>query len=323
MHILRLLLAVIAICICAGVDAQSLTFPGKNAASDKPSLFAEGIVSDGMNNRDFTISPQGDEIFYSIQQKDFGVSTIIRLHKKNNNWSSPEVASFSGKYKDLEAVFSPDGKRIYFASNRPVDANDSIDDFDIWFVNRTASGWSEPVHAGFVVNGPGNEFYPSVAKNGNLYFTGELKESKGREDIFVCTWQNGNYSSPVSLPEAINSKNFEYNAFVDPDEQFILFTSSGRADDMGRGDLYISKKDASGTWQAAQHLPEGINTKFHDYCPYVSPDKKLFFFSSNRSFNKAPFDQKKNYETISSMLRGAGNGLDDIYWMNAGRLLGH
>lgn len=296
-------------------SAKPQSFPDKQLPADKPLLFAKGVVSDGMNNRDFTISPAGDEIFYSVQQRDFSISVILRMVKKNNTWTGPEVAPFSGTYLDLEASFSPDGKRIYFCSNRPSAAVDTTDDFDIWFVEKSAAGWSEPIHAGFVINTPANEFYPSVAKNGNIYFTATPKDGKGREDIVMCEWRNGAYAPPVSLPEAVNSKNDEYNAFIDPDEQFILFTTTGRPGDLGRGDIYMSKKDGAGNWLPAKNLGPGINTPSHDYCPYVSPDKKWFFFSSNRSLNKAPLIQRLNYRQLSSTLNSAGNGLDDIYWM--------
>lgn len=298
-------------------NLQSQPFLGNSIATNTPSLFAKGLVSDGMNNRDFTISPDGSQVFYSIQQRDFSISTIVSISKKKGKWSQPEIAPFSGMYKDLEAAFSPDGNRIWFCSNRPASAADTTDDFDIWYVDKTSSGWSEPVNAGPTVNSPTDEFYPSVGRNGNLYFTSQFKNGKGQEDIVMCEWKNGSFLPPVSLPEAINTKGFEYNAFVDPDEQFILFTAPGRADDMGRGDIYISKKDASGKWQQATNLGAGINSKSHDYCPYVTPDKKYFFFSSSRTYNKMPFDKQQNYKTISGMLNGAGNGLDDIYWMTA------
>lgn len=306
---------VLALIACTSLQSQ--TFPGGGTAGSTPSLFAKGLVSDGANNRDFTISPDGNQIFYSIQQRDFSLSTIVSITRKNGKWSAPAIAPFSGRYKDLEAVFTPDGNRIWFCSNRPAHAGDSTDDFDIWYVDKTATGWSEPVNAGPTVNSSTDEFYPSPAKNGNLYFTTQLKNGVGKEDIVLCEWKNGTFLPPASLPEAINSKGFEYNAFVDPGEQFIIFTSVGRADDMGRGDLYISRKDAAGNWQPATNLGAGINSASHDYCPYVTPDKKYFFFSSSRSNNKMPFDKTQDYKTIAAMLNGAGNGMDDIYWMKA------
>lgn len=309
---MRILISLLLLsCSAAGQNS----FPGNKPVAAQLSLFAENIVSDGMSNRDFTLSPDGNELFYTVQHKDFLASVIIRMRRSNGVWSRPEVASFSGRYKDLEASFSPDGRRIYFSSNRPSSATDSTDDFDIWYTDKTATGWGEPVHAGFTVNTAANEFYPSVTRNGNLYFTAEYVAGKGKEDIFLCAWKDGRYQPPVSLPEAVNSKGYEFNAYVDPDEQFIIFTAYGRADDMGRGDLYISRKDAAGNWSAATNMGPAINSPQLDYCPSITPDKKIFFFTSNRTLHRSPFAQRKDFQQVAAMLNGPGNGLDDIYWV--------
>src|ERR1700742_4954021 len=97
------------------VSAQ--TYPDTHFPNDTPRIFAPGILSDGLSNRDFTISPSGDEIFFTIQQRGFLSSTIIRLVKVNGEWSKPEIAPFSGTYRDLEATFTADGKTIFFSSD--------------------------------------------------------------------------------------------------------------------------------------------------------------------------------------------------------------
>ncbi len=296
-------------------------YPDVKFPSDTPVIFAKDLLSDGLSNRDFTISPGGDEIFFTVQQPKFLLSTILTIKKRSGKWGSPEVASFSGLYRDLEAAFSADGKTIYFSSDRPVDNKDSVNDFDIWKVMKDDKGaWGTPQHLGFIVNSTKNEFYPSLSKTGNLYFTVEADYGKGKEDIVMCRFNNGNYEKPISLPEAINSTSYEFNAFVDPDEKFILFTSYGRNDDMGGGDLYISKKDTHDNWLPAQHLPIEINSTGLDYCPFVSWDKKYFFFTSNRVNTKFKDRKKKTYAEIKSLLLSTGNGLDDIYWVKAYRL---
>lgn len=285
----------------------------ENKPGKIPVLFAPGIISDGFSNRDFTISPDGDEIFYTIQQRDL-VSTIMYLHKKGGKWSEPNVASFSGIYKDLEATFAANDKKIFFSSNRPLNANDSTNDFNIWFVEKINGSWSTPVALGPVVNSERDEFYPSLTKNGNLYFTTQLETGKGKEDIVMCEWKNGEYQPPLSLPDAINSKGFEFNAFVDIDEQFILFSGYGRNDDLGKGDLYISIRK-NGEWQPAVNLGKNINSTFLDYCPFVSWDKKYLFFTSNRITYKSPFTKRQTVAELKKGLQNAGNGMDDIYWI--------
>lgn len=303
--------------IFSGAVAQR-NYPGGQLPADTPKIFAKGILSDGLSNRDFTISPKGDEIFFTLQQTRFASSTILHLIKKSDKWSEPEVASFSGRYRDLEAAFSPDGQTIYFSSDRPL-SGDKAKDFDIWKVKKLPDGqWGEPENPGPEVNSDKNEFYPSNTQSGNLYFTAEKDYGKGSEDIVVCKWTGASYSKPEILPEDINTKYDEFNAFVDPDEQFILFSSYGRPDDMGGGDLYISHKDGKGNWMPVKHLPPPLNSASLDYCPFVSWDKQCLVFTSNRT-NKSFKDGKvKNYQQLKEMLANPGNGWDDIYWMKFG-----
>src|SRR4051812_24188531 len=86
---------------------------------DVPKVYLPNIVSSGYNERDMAISPDGGEMFYTIQALRTGVSVIIR-RTSADSWKSAEVAPFSGQYSDLEATFSPDGKKLFFASNRPT-----------------------------------------------------------------------------------------------------------------------------------------------------------------------------------------------------------
>jgi len=298
----------------SGAVAQ-VVYPGGQLPSDTPQLFAKGILSDGLSNRDFTISPKGDEIFFSLQQARFASSTVLRMVLKNEKWSQPEVASFSGRYRDLEAAFSPDGQTVYFASDRPLNG-DKAKDFDIWKVKKLPDGqWGEPENLGTAVNSDRNEFYPSIAKSGNLYFTLEGDNAKISADIVVCKWTGSGYGSPERLPEDINTKYDEFNAFIDPDEQFIIFSSYGRPDDMGGGDLYISRKDSTGNWMPVKHLPSPINSASLDYCPFVSWDKQYLVFTSNRLNKSFKDGATKSYQQLKTMLTSPGNGWDDIYWV--------
>jgi Tol biopolymer transport system component len=278
-------------------------------------LLGNGVISTGMNERDFAISPDGKELYYTISTPQSTVQTIVWMKQNSpGKWSAPEVVPFAGMYSDLEPAFSTDGKRLYFSSNRPVTGSDPKD-FDIWVVERSGAGWGEPKNLGTPVNTAADEFYPSAARNGNLYFTAAYPQGPGKEDIYVAAWTNNQFNKPVALDTGVNSKLYEFNAFVDPDEKFILFTSFGRKDDTGRGDLYISTRNSAGQWTTAKNL-KLVNSSRLDYCPYVSPDKKTLFFTSERSQLPVRFEEAATYKKIKAVNEQPMNGTGNIYWIS-------
>lgn len=288
-----------------------------NKSKEKVEIFGPDFISTGMDERDITISPDKNLILFS---KTFNrkINAIMVVEKKKKGWSSPSVASFSGKYKDIEPAFSPDGKKLFFASNRPMKNEDKPGDFNIWYVDKKNNKWNDPVCLDETINTEKNEFYPSISKSGNLYYTCGYKDSLGKEDIYLSRLKNGKYQKRENLGKNINSRYFEFNAFIDPDERYIIFTSFGRKDGMGKGDLYISFKDESNNWTKAINMGPEINTSESlEYCPFVSFDKKSFFFTSNRFLYKKLYTKKLNYEEIKGIINSPGNGNKDIYWVDA------
>ena len=286
-----------------------------NHISSSPQLFGSGIISDESGNRDMAISPNGNELMYTLQYKNGTFSTIIYSKKSNGKWSSPEIISFSGRFNDLEPAYSPDGKRIYFSSNRPIDDSNKSKDYDIWYSEKiNGTIWSNPIHLDSMVNTSKNEFYPSIGKSGSIYFTREM-EGKD-EDIVSCQWNENHFEKAVSLPETINSNGAEFNAYVDADESMILFTAYKKPSNFGQGDIYVSFKSIDGTWLPSKNLGNKINDKGLTYCPYISPDKKYFFFTSNR-WSPPPFAEKQNIKSLKKLLRTPLNGWDNIYWLDA------
>jgi hypothetical protein len=287
------------------------------SVTNAPVVFGPGIISNGLDNRDMTISPANDELYYTLQHKSGSV--ILHCKKNGVNWSKPEVAWFSGKFSDLEPAFSPDGNKLFFTSSRPLTTNDSAGkDYDIWYVEKQEGKWSGPFHAGPAINTARDEYYPSVAANGNLYFTRDNGETK--DDIFISAYGNGVYADPLPLPNDVNSAGYDFNAFIDPGERFIIFSSYKRKDDLGGGDLYISKRQ-DGVWQTPVHAGNEINSPALDYSPFVSFDRRYFFFTSKRSSIKFPFKKKKNLAELQQLFLSPGNGSDDIYMMSLESIL--
>lgn len=300
--------------------AQSVTWSPSNPPA-QVALAGEGFISTSLNERDFAIAPDGTEIYFTISTPRSTFQTIVVSRKlANGQWTKPEVASFAGVYSDLEPAFSADGNTLYFASNRPVQGT-APKDFDIWRVKRTSTGWGVPENLGAPVNTEADEFYPSITRSGNLYFTAAYAGGPGREDIYVARPDKQNFLKPVALDTAVNSKFYEFNAHVTADERYILFTSYGRKDDAGGGDLYISVKDAHGNWQRAVNL-QVLNSRQLDYCPYVSPDGRALFFTSERHQLPVSFTaQPATYAALVSLASSPLNSTGNIYWIDFKKVL--
>lgn len=304
--------------LIAGAANAQLYFD-QQSSNDTPVVFAPGIVSNEWGNRDMAISPKGDELFYTIQYGRGLISAVMYSKKINGKWSEPDVASFSGMYNDLEPAFSADGEKLFFVSNRPLSNEGKAKDYDVWFVTKQNGAWGNAQNIGAPVNSDKDEFYPSLTKKGDIYFTRAVDGKE--EDILFCKYTGNKYEEAQPLPDAINSVNDEFNAFIDPDEQFIIFSVYGRKDDNGGGDLYISKKNEKGEWVQAVNLKTPLNSKYLDYCPYITSDKKYFFFTSNRHTIKIPFSKKQTIRSLQDIFHSPLNGYDNIYLVNTSAIL--
>lgn len=268
-----------------------------------------------LNVRDLSISKDGSEAYFTIQSPNQEVSHIAYIKKnKKNIWSKPELISFNDSFSYLEPFLSHDGRRLYFASDRPLDKNQILKkDFDIWYIERKSNGsqWSEPINMGKPVNSELNEFYPSLSENNNLYFTMEAPSGMGKDDIYFCKWENNAFSSPELLTENINSNGYEFNAFIAPKENFIIFTKYNEKGGLGSGDLYISRKSADGKWMKAENLGTPVNTKFMEYCPFYDEETQTLYFTSRRSnLHPKEFIDINDFQEYTSE---GENGLSKIY----------
>lgn len=245
---------------------------------DSMLTFLPGIVSSDSFEFNSMYSPNGKTFYFSREQ----IHNIYETTFDGTVWSTPSVTSFSEKdYKECDPAFSTDGTKLFYISTRPRAPNDSIDDFDIWYVEREGNDWSIPKNLD-IVNSDSSEFYVSFARNGNLYFASNRVGGFGSFDIYVSRYETGVYTSPVNIGAAVNNDHFDHDPFISSDERLLIFTSVNRDGGFGRGDLYYSVKDEAGQWSVAKNLGPTFNGSEYDFCPYITPDGRYFFYSDNK-----------------------------------------
>jgi hypothetical protein len=297
-----------------GIASQATPTWASQAPLSGPALFAPGEISTGDFESHPAFTPDGTTLFFVKSNLAFTSWTIVVSRHDGGRWRKPEVAPFSGQFNDADPFITPDGKRLYFISDRPRAAGDTREDMDIWYVDRTSAGWGTPVNVGEPVNSPASEWFPTLAADGTLYFGSGRDGGKGQTDLYRAPATGGGFGPPENLGDAINSKGDEYEPLISPDQTLLIFMATGRQGGLGAGDLYFSRR-VDGAWTPARNLGRPINSPALEISPYVTPDRRYFFFSSARAVPQSP-SVPRTYDQLTAWLRGPGNGQGDLYRMD-------
>ncbi len=289
----------------------------------EPTVFAPGIISTG----DYEVCPQfsldGRTFYFVKSTPDANFWTIVFSRFENGKWGAPAVAPFSGQYSDADEFITVDGKRMFFISRRPVSPDISPNasgKLDVWVMDKAANGdWGEPRNLGRPVNSEGSEYFPTLSKDGTLYFGSGRKGGKGGMDLYRSRSVNGQYQEPENLGDAVNTQFDEFEPLIAPDESFLIFMAGGRPDGLGGFDLYISY-NRNGEWTKAKNLGAPINSAADELSPRISPDGKYFFWASARSAIDRPKTKSWSLQELSSAYHSPENGLGDIYYIDLSAL---
>jgi len=281
-------------------------------------LFVPGIISTGDYESHPTFTPDGREIYFLKMAPNFSRWTIFVSRYKDGHWSQPEVAPFSGQFQDADPYITADGKHFYFISDRPVETGgERQSHHDIWVMDKTESGWSEPRHLPTPVNSDTDSFYPIALKNGTLYFGSQRKDSNGLGDIYRAVPQKDGSYTVENLGRSVNTGAGEYEAFVTEDERMLLLAATKRPDSLGGYDLYVSHKQADGKWSEPVNLGSEINSPERELSPKLTPDRKYLIWTSCRLPALAAKPAKRTTDQVLQELRAPGNGIGDIYLIDA------
>lgn len=285
----------------------------QKGSSGMPEIFGPGVISTGDYETHPAFSPSRDTLYFLKCTADASFYSIAVSYRKNGVWSNPQIAGFSGQYSDADPFVTKDGNTLYFVSNRPVQEGDSAKpDWDIWKVERTKNGWSVPIHLDSTINSPASEYFPTLTDNGNLYFGSGKTGGKGGSDIYVSKFLNGQYTQPVNLGDSINTPENEYEAFIAPDESYLIMMAT-HPNGLTNADFYLSF-NLNGTWSKAEKLPAPVNSPATEWGGKVTRDG-YFFFGSNRSLISGKLPEREDMKQFRQRIESPGNGLGDIYFI--------
>lgn len=271
-----LVLIVIAITACKNNNSPFSQYDNASA----PQILGKGSLSlDSVQWNNVYVS-KTKELYFTKMGKS--VSIIHKMDYENGEFKNLEKIAFSEGSPHSDIYITNDGDNMLFSSLMQEHENDTITDWNIWKSVRENGKWNQPKPF-FKKNIEGNQFYPCLTDSGNLYFT-ITPHGSVDSDLYVSKYKNGEYHTPEALSSRINSTKLEGDAFVDPDESYLIFAGFDREQNLGKSDLYISF-NREGDWSTPVWLGEHINSEGYDGSPFVTQDGKYLIFTSSRGSN--------------------------------------
>lgn len=270
-----------------------------------PELFAPDIINtdsvelNGVFNNDF------NEFFFSRLIN--GSFIIHHCYLKDSIWTAPQpIQMFSDttvRTLAVDMTLTKDGQTMYFLGSylngSPIDQN-----LDIYCSKKVNGKWTLATQMPKPINTDFDEYYPVIVNDGSMYFVSNRETGNATGEVFRAQYLNdGTFAVPVKLDQVINTGLGAGDTYVSPDESYLIYNTKSVE---GLSGLYISF-NVKGKRQKAVYLGEPINSEWTDFCPYVTPDGKYFFFSRRYS------------DPIFSGWSGAIDG--KVFWVSAEILL--
>ena len=275
---------------------SAVDYVGQTPPGDTAQLFAPGLVSTEYGELNSVFTTDLQEFYFTRRAIPGRWPAIMVTRRGPEGWTEPESVGFDEGYSAIDLFITPDGQRMVFCSNRPHrDGGEPRSDHDFWVSRRDEGGWGEPRLFAPAALSDWEDYYPVVTESGNLYFNSQ-RDGPGTNNIFRAILEEGTYGPAEMLPEPINSQHREFDAFVSPTEDMIVF-SSDRPGGFGRSDIYVSFLE-DGSWSEPRNLGGEVNSEGAEFGAILSPDSRYLFFTSTRGGN------------------------EDIYWISAAVLGG-
>ncbi|PHN02632.1 TolB family protein [Flavilitoribacter nigricans] len=249
-----------------------------------PAPSAEAVIE--AINRDsiptqngIALTPDYRYLYVSLptDETNSGGRPLTRIYVRawgGTGYGEAQEVSFNSRYMDYHPVLTPDGKRLYFNTNRPKPGSPVVEGtMDIWYVEKKGRGWSEPEYL-YAINTPMQESYPSVDQRGILYFNSDRSGGFGSMDIWRYDPGIEDFIRPHWVHH-INSAASENDLTVSPDGEHLIFNRYQFED--GSIDLYHSTWNGE-NWSEPALLDQVNEPDIWELTPTIGPQGKLFLY---------------------------------------------
>lgn len=206
----------------------------------------EGDVNTRFHEGQVSVSKDGKTMFFTRNNfndgkkgKDASGTNNLKIYKATLNndgkWNDIKELPFnSNNYSVGHPSLTSDGSTLYFASDMPGGKGKS----DLYKVSVNGDSFGTPVNLGDKINTEGNELFPFVHNDGNLFFSSDGLQGLGQLDIFTTVNdQDGNIQEIINLGVPVNSPMDDFSFFLNESGE-TGFIASNREGGMGDDDIY-------------------------------------------------------------------------------------
>jgi len=195
------------------------------------------------------------------------------------------TSTLNSKYDERNPILSPDKKTLYFIRKfHPENVGGIKDPGDIWKSTLVNGNWSMAVNVGAPAN---NKYFNGVVgfiEDNKVYLHGHYTSDGSRprtQGISTSQLEGGTFTFPEAFPvEYFMNRSEEESISLSPDGSIMVFSLESYGT-YGEEDLYVSFLQPNGKWSQPRNLGYGLNTELQEMTPYLAPDNKTLYFSSN------------------------------------------
>ncbi|MEE1963318.1 OmpA family protein [Allomuricauda taeanensis] len=282
----------------SAVSLQDLT-------DDQTARYRAINITEGLSSSDFGPTFNGNKIVFASSSKnteggkthDWNGLPYLDLYEaeigENGALENPIAleGDINTPYHESSAVFTKDGKTMYFTRNNYINGKKKRDkkrlvSLKIYKASKKDNGsWGDVEELPFNSNSY-SVAHPALNRTENrLYFSSDMEGSLGRSDLwYVDILGNGQYGQPVNLGPKINTEERESFPFVSESGN-LYFSSDGH---MGLGglDVFVVSLNGNGQFKTVTNLKAPINSSQDDFGFIIDESQKTGYFSSNREGNE-------------------------------------
>ncbi len=174
---------------------------------EAPTLLEENeLINTTSEEGAASLSPSGDQMIFTRcrydKSKNLGAE-LFSANQSRGEWSEPTLIELVGdSLIAAHPSLSADGTKLYFVSNRMGGYGGK----DIWVATNNGGTFGVPENLGPDINTPGDEVFPFIRENGDLFFSSNYLPGIGGLDIFKAVldekgkWKVQNMKAPINSP---------------------------------------------------------------------------------------------------------------------------